>query len=93
MRLPKRVMPALVLLAFTINIEAADKPNILFIAVDDLRPELGCYGSPIAVSPNLDALAEDGLAVQSGVLPAGDLPPVAGELDDRGASGDDRTVP
>lgn len=41
--------------------QAADKPNILFIAVDDLRPELGCYGSPIAVSPNLDALATDGL--------------------------------
>ena len=40
---------------------AAEKPNILFIAVDDLRPELGCYGSPIAVTPNLDALAEDGL--------------------------------
>ena len=39
----------------------AQQPNILFIAIDDLRPELGCYGSPIAVSPNLDALAEDGL--------------------------------
>lgn len=36
-------------------------PNILFIAVDDLRPELGCYGSPIAVTPNLDALADDGM--------------------------------
>ena len=43
------------------SLQAADKPNILFIAVDDLRPELGCYGSDIAVSPNLDALAEDGL--------------------------------
>lgn len=39
----------------------ADQPNILFIAVDDLRPELGCYGSEIAVTPNLDALAADGL--------------------------------
>lgn len=37
------------------------KPNILFIAVDDLRPELGCYGSDIAVTPNFDALAADGL--------------------------------
>ncbi|MGQ1910850.1 sulfatase [Marinifilum sp. RC60d5] len=37
------------------------KPNILFLAVDDLRPELGCYGSKIAVTPNLDALAGDGL--------------------------------
>ena len=37
------------------------KPNILFIAIDDLRPELGSYGSEIAVTPNLDKLASDGL--------------------------------
>lgn len=39
----------------------ADRPNILFIAADDLRPELGCYGSEIAITPHLDALAADGL--------------------------------
>jgi len=49
------------LLASTCMTHAADKPNVLFIAIDDLRPELGCYGSPIAVSPNLDGLAKDGL--------------------------------
>ncbi|QDT04945.1 Choline-sulfatase [Rubripirellula lacrimiformis] len=48
-------------LAFAVHCGAAEKPNILFIAVDDLRPELGCYGSPIAVSPNFDALAKEGL--------------------------------
>lgn len=32
-------------------------PNILFIAVDDLRPELGCYGNELIHSPNLDRLA------------------------------------
>ena len=37
------------------------KPNILFIAIDDLRPELGCYGSEIAVTPNIDKLAQGGL--------------------------------
>lgn len=36
------------------------RPNILFIAVDDLRNELGAYGS-IAKSPNMDALAEEGI--------------------------------
>ena len=41
--------------------QATDKPNILFIAIDDLRPELGCYGSKIAVTPNLDGLAKSGL--------------------------------
>jgi len=41
--------------------EATSRPNILFIAIDDLRPELGCYGSDIAVTPSLDAIAADGL--------------------------------
>ncbi|MEC8043514.1 MAG: sulfatase [Verrucomicrobiota bacterium] len=40
--------------------EGTDKPNIIFIAIDDLRPELGCYGSPIVKSPNLDKLAREG---------------------------------
>lgn len=37
------------------------QPNILFLAIDDLRPELGCYGSEVAVSPNIDRLASVGL--------------------------------
>ncbi|PKQ61032.1 iduronate-2-sulfatase [Labilibaculum filiforme] len=41
--------------------EKKERPNILFIGIDDLRPELGCYGSDIAVSPNLDKLAGQGL--------------------------------
>lgn len=36
------------------------KPNILFIAVDDLRPELRCYGNKDIHSPNIDALAARG---------------------------------
>ncbi|WP_303317311.1 sulfatase [Flavivirga abyssicola] len=41
--------------------EEKKKPNILFLAVDDLRPEIGAYGSEIAITPNIDALAADGL--------------------------------
>lgn len=37
------------------------QPNILFISIDDLRPELGSYGSEIAISPNIDNLASQGL--------------------------------
>jgi arylsulfatase A-like enzyme len=34
---------------------------VLFIAVDDLKPNLGCYGDPLAKSPNIDRLASQGL--------------------------------
>lgn len=40
----------------------AAKLNVLFIAVDDLRPELGCYGVKDIRSPNLDRLASSGVA-------------------------------
>ncbi len=40
---------------------AARKKNVLFIAVDDLRPELGCYGHPMIKSPHIDALARSGV--------------------------------
>lgn len=40
---------------------AGDKPNVLFIAVDDLRPSIGCYGDKLAVTPNMDALAARGV--------------------------------
>ena len=40
------------------------KPNVLFIAVDDLRPELGCYGETAIHSPNIDALAKSGVVFE-----------------------------
>ncbi|MBI5382638.1 MAG: sulfatase [Opitutae bacterium] len=45
----------------TLTARAADRPNILFIAVDDLRPEFGCYGFDYVKSPNLDRIARAGL--------------------------------
>ena len=43
------------------SVNAAGRPNILFIAVDDLRPEFGAYGFTSIRSPNLDRLAKSGI--------------------------------
>src|SRR4051812_30841706 len=39
---------------------AASRPNILWIIADDLGTELGCYGTPLMRTPNLDRLAAEG---------------------------------
>jgi len=39
----------------------ATRPNVLFIPIDDLRPQLGCYGHPQMVTPCIDGLAEHGV--------------------------------
>ena len=38
--------------------KSTNKPNILFIAVDDLKPVLGCYGNTLVKTPNIDRLAK-----------------------------------
>ena len=40
---------------------AAGRPNVLFIMSDDLRDTLGCYGHPLAKTPNIDRLAARGV--------------------------------
>lgn len=57
----KKIFLFLFLVFIYNHIQAQKKPNIVFIGIDDLRPELGCYGSPIAITPHLDALAASGL--------------------------------
>ena len=48
-------------LALARSAENTTKPNVLFIVVDDLRPEMGCYGNKIVKTPNLDRLAARGM--------------------------------
>lgn len=43
---------------------AAEKPNVLFIAVDDLACSLGCYGDALARTPNFDRLAQTGVCFE-----------------------------
>ena len=44
--------------------EPAPRFNVLFIAVDDLRPQLGCYGDKIVKSPHMDRLAARGVVFE-----------------------------
>ena len=64
-RVSKGLIRAGHLLAFLVLAPfAADaapaRPNVLFIAVDDLRVNLGCYADPAAITPHLDRLAARG---------------------------------
>lgn len=38
----------------------AAERNVIFFITDDESPTLGCYGDPVAVTPNIDAIAADG---------------------------------
>lgn len=54
--------PFLAILLMTGSVAAAEKPNVLLIVSDDLTNQtLGCYGSKICQTPNLDALARFGV--------------------------------
>ncbi|MDO8541178.1 MAG: sulfatase [Opitutaceae bacterium] len=58
MKTPLLTIAALVAVALA---HAADRPNVLFFAVDDLRPELAAYGHSHIKSPNLDRIAKSGM--------------------------------
>lgn len=68
MRNSQLLLPLLiVLLSFSCQTQVEDKPkattqyNVVFIAVDDLRPQLNCYGKSQIISPNIDRLASQSL--------------------------------
>jgi uncharacterized sulfatase len=58
----KKTLLAIGLCFAALALHAADKKlNVLFIAVDDMNNDLGCYGSPLVKSPNIDRLAKQGV--------------------------------
>ncbi len=43
------------------NVLQVEKPNVIWIMADDLRPQLGCYGDTLVHTPNIDRLAKRSL--------------------------------
>lgn len=56
----------ILLTLFVVPLSYALNPtNVLMVAVDDLRPEMGCYGRDYMVTPNIDKLAGEGLLFEN----------------------------
>ena len=55
---------AILLLVGNFCFAEAEKNIVLFVA-DDLSPTMGCYGDPIAKTPNMDSLAQDGFRFEN----------------------------
>ncbi len=53
-------MTATLLLSISLIVGGATAPNIVWIVGEDMGPELGCYGDPQAITPNMDRLARQG---------------------------------
>ena len=50
---------------------AANRPNILWISFEDTSPRYGCYGDPVARTPNVDRLAAAGCRYPNGFSTSG----------------------
>ncbi|MCA9110444.1 MAG: sulfatase-like hydrolase/transferase, partial [Planctomycetaceae bacterium] len=56
------MVSSLITLQFSLPLSAADRPNIVFIFTDDHASHaIGCYGSVINETPNLDRIANEGM--------------------------------
>lgn len=64
----------LVCVATSGSVRAAER-NIIFFITDDQSPTLGCYGDPVAISPHLDALANDGTLFKNAFATAASCSP------------------
>src|SRR5437870_2212507 len=87
-------MRSVILALFLTSAASAASPNILVVTIDTLRADhVGCYGYKFSTTPNLDALAKQGVRFAHAYTPApitlvahssiftGMLPPATGMQD------------
>ena len=68
---PIRTLIAACILLGVAPVASAEKPNVLFIAMDDLNDWIGCLGGhPQTITPNLDRLAASGMLFRNAYCPA-----------------------
>jgi len=66
-----RLLCVAILLSATLQSQAAERPNILWLSAEDISPHLGCYGDPHAITPFLDELASQGTRYTNAFTTAG----------------------
>ena len=55
--------------SLTSGLTATEKPNVVFIFVDDLGwKDIGCYGNQLAETPHIDQLAVEGMGLRTFML-------------------------
>ncbi|MFP6859642.1 MAG: sulfatase-like hydrolase/transferase [Roseibacillus sp.] len=75
-----RYLLAMAILATSSVAAAADKPNILWIVVEDASPNIGCYGETAIKTPNLDQLAREGVRFNNALVTCPVCSPVRSAL-------------
>ncbi len=69
---PRLLVVIMIACFISLEIQADEsQPNIIWISCEDISPHLGCYGDPHAITPNLDALASEGVRYAHAYTSAG----------------------
>lgn len=67
----KILVVLLALLSTAVQAEQPGRPNILLLVAEDMSSRVGAFGDPVALTPNLDALAREGLRLSQAFTTAG----------------------
>ena len=65
------ILGILLLAILSVTAVAGERPNILILMAEDLGPRIGAFGDPVASTPNIDRLAEQGVRFPNTFTTAG----------------------